>query len=60
MHVVRPKRGAVGLAAAALLVGIPVFFKVGVVMLLPLAEGAARRTGKPLSGAVRLSATCLR
>ncbi len=45
-----PSRAAVGLALAGLLVGIPVFFEVGVVMLMPLALGTARRTGKPLPG----------
>ena len=43
-------RAAVGLACAGLLVGIPVFFEVGVVMLMPLAVGTARRTGGPLPG----------
>ncbi|WP_174301719.1 gluconate:H+ symporter [Caulobacter sp. S45] len=43
-------RAAVGLAVAGLLVGIPVFFEVGVVMLMPLAAGTARRTGRPLPG----------
>ncbi len=45
-----PSRAAVGLAVAGLLVGIPVFFEVGVVMLMPLALGTARRTGRPLPG----------
>ena len=45
-----PSRAAVGLAVAGLLVGIPVFFEVGVVMLMPLAVGTARRTGRPLPG----------
>lgn len=44
------KRAAVGLALAGLVVGIPVFFEVGVVMLMPLAEGTARRTGQTLPG----------
>ncbi len=43
-------RAAIGLAVAGLLVGIPVFFEVGVVMLMPLAVGTARRTGRPLPG----------
>ena len=41
-------RAAIGLAIAGFLVGIPVFFEVGVVMLLPLAQGVARETRKPL------------
>ena len=45
---VGPSRAAAGLAAAGLLVGIPVFFEVGVVMLMPLAAGAARTAGRPL------------
>ncbi len=45
-----PSRAAIGLAVAGLLVGIPVFFEVGVVMLMPLAVGTARRTGRPLPG----------
>ena len=45
-----PSRAAGGLAAAGLLVGIPVFFEVGVVMLMPLAAGAARKAEKPLPG----------
>ena len=45
-----PSRAAVGLATAGLLVGIPVFFEVGVVMLMPLALGTARKAGKPLPG----------
>ena len=45
-----PSRAAAGLAAAGLLVGIPVFFEVGVVMLMPLAVGAARTAKKPLPG----------
>ncbi len=43
-------RAAIGLSVVALLVGIPVFFEVGVVMLMPLALGTARETGKPLPG----------
>lgn len=43
-------RAAAGLAGAGLLVGIPVFFEVGVVMLMPLAVGAARTAEKPLPG----------
>ena len=43
-------RAAIALALAGLLVGIPVFFEVGVVMLMPLAQGVAQRTGRPLPG----------
>lgn len=43
-------RAAIALALAGFLVGIPVFFEVGVVMLMPLAQGVAQRTGRPLPG----------
>ena len=45
-----PPRAALGLAASGLLVGIPVFFEVGVVMLMPLAQSTARKADKPLPG----------
>lgn len=45
-----PSRAALGLAASGLLVGIPVFFEVGVVMLMPLALSTARKADKPLPG----------
>jgi GntP family gluconate:H+ symporter len=45
-----PSRSAMGLAAAGLLVGIPVFFEVGVVMLMPLALSTALKADKPLPG----------
>ncbi len=48
VRLVGPSRAAAGLALAGLLVGIPVFFEVGVVMLMPLAVGAARTAGRPL------------
>ena len=43
-------RAALALALTGFLVGIPVFFEVGVVMLMPLARGVAHETGKPLPG----------
>ncbi len=43
-------RAALGLAASGLLVGIPVFFEVGVVMLMPLALSTAHKADKPLPG----------
>ena len=50
VRLVGRSRAAAGLAGAGLLVGIPVFFEVGVVMLMPLAVGAARTANKPLPG----------
>ena len=41
-------RAAIGLAMTGFLVGVPVFFEVGVVMLMPLAQGVSRETKTPL------------
>jgi GntP family gluconate:H+ symporter len=41
-------RAPLALAIAGFLVGIPVFFEVGVIMLMPMAHGVARATGKSL------------
>lgn len=54
------RRVALALVAVAFLVGIPVFFEVGVIMLMPLAYGVARRTGGGLVAlAVPMCATLL-
>lgn len=42
------RRAPLALAISGFFIGIPVFFEVGVVMLMPLAYGVARRTGRPL------------
>lgn len=42
------RRTPLALAAAGFIVGIPVFFEVGVIIFMPLAYGVARATRKPL------------
>jgi GntP family gluconate:H+ symporter len=42
------QRAPLALAIAGFLVGIPVFFEVGVIMLMPMAHGVARATGRSL------------
>ena len=42
-----PKGAPWALLAMGLLVGLPVFFEVGLVLLLPIVAEAARRSGKP-------------
>ena len=41
-------RAPLALTVAGFVIGIPVFFEVGVIMLMPMAKGVARTTGKPL------------
>ena len=54
------RRIALALVVIAFLVGIPVFFEVGVIMLMPIAYGVARRTGRALVAlAVPMCATLL-
>lgn len=40
------RRAALALSIAGFFIGIPVFFEVGVIMLMPLAYGVARRDGR--------------
>jgi GntP family gluconate:H+ symporter len=42
------RRAPLALTIAGFMIGIPVFFEVGVIMLMPMAYGVARTTGKPL------------
>ncbi len=42
------QRAPLALTIAGFVIGIPVFFEVGVIMLMPMAYGVARATGKPL------------
>jgi gluconate:H+ symporter, GntP family len=42
------RRAPLALTIAGFMIGIPVFFEVGVIMLMPIAKGVARATGKPL------------
>jgi len=43
----RPERHALGAARARHSGGIPVFFEVGLVLLMPIVVDAARRSGRP-------------
>ena len=43
----RPEGAAVGAAGLGLLVGMPVFFEVGLVLLMPIVAESARRSGRP-------------
>jgi GntP family gluconate:H+ symporter len=42
------QRAPLALTIAGAVIGIPVFFEVGVIMLMPMAYGVARATGKPV------------
>jgi GntP family gluconate:H+ symporter len=42
------RRAPLALTIAGFMIGIPVFFEVGVIMLMPIAKGVARATGNPL------------
>ncbi len=42
------QRAPLALTIAGFVIGIPVFFEVGVIMLMPMAYGVARATGRPL------------
>jgi GntP family gluconate:H+ symporter len=54
------RRAPLALTIAGFFIGIPVFFEVGVIMLMPMAYGVARTTGKPLlQFALPLCATLL-
>lgn len=41
-------RAPLALTLAGAMIGIPVFFEVGVIMLMPMAYGVARATGRPV------------
>jgi GntP family gluconate:H+ symporter len=43
------QRAALALTVAGFVIGIPVFFEVGVIMLMPMAYAVARSTGKSLA-----------
>jgi GntP family gluconate:H+ symporter len=43
-----PARARAALVCAGFVVGIPVFFEVGVIMLMPMAQSVARTAGRPL------------
>ena len=43
-----PQNASWAMLCAAILIGIPVFFEVGFVLLVPLAYSVAKKTGKPL------------
>jgi len=42
------RRAPLALTIAGAVIGIPVFFEVGVIMLMPMAYGLARATGRPV------------
>jgi GntP family gluconate:H+ symporter len=42
------QRAPLALTIAGAVIGIPVFFEVGVIMLMPMAYGVARATGRPV------------